>query len=103
MTRFIVISFAFLAFAFYELSGGAEFDAEATRLSRIDLPPEVSEEPLEREVADASVAAPVDLAASEDVTRVSLNLASVNDVLRPEPTLRTKPAVQRATPEANVV
>ena len=97
MTRFIIVSFAFLAFAFYELSGGSDFDAEATRLSRIELPPAVAERPLGDDVADASATTPArQTALPENVTRVSLDLASVDDVLRPEPTLRTKPAVQRA-------
>mgnify|MGYP001800324025 FL=1 len=95
MTRFIVISFAFLAFAFYELSGGADFDAEATRLSRIDAPAEVTDAVQSTDVADASAARPL----PEDVTRVSLNLESVSDVLRPAPTLRTERAVRRAPVE----
>ncbi|WP_415921385.1 SH3 domain-containing protein [Tateyamaria sp. SN6-1] len=97
MTRFIIISFAFLAFAFYELSGGADFDAEETRLARIDPPSDVQETVIETTVADASVAAPIETPLPEDVTRVALNLESVEDVLRPAPTLRTKPAVQRAS------
>lgn len=36
MWKFITVTFLFLGFAFYELSGGDEFDAEALRLSRID-------------------------------------------------------------------
>lgn len=97
MTRFIIITFGFLAFAFYELSGGSEFDAEATRLARIDAPTDVEETTLDSTVADASVAEPL----AENVTRVSLSLESVNDVMRPKTTLRTVPAVQRvaATPD----
>lgn len=106
MTRFIVITFGFLAFAFYELSGGSEFDAEQTRLARIEAPADVTQQSLDTNVADASVAVPSDAPLPEDVTRVSLNLETLNDVLRPEPTLRTQRAVQRvaATPdEANTV
>ena len=102
MTRFIIISFVFLAFAFYELSGGADFDAEKTRLARIDAPAEVIQTSLDRDVADASVATPVSAPLPENVTRVSLNLETVNDILRPTSTLQTKPAVKRPapTPEA---
>ena len=96
MTRFIVITFAFLAFAFYEMSGGSDFDAEETRLSRIDAPAPVTSKSLDTDVADASVATPRSGTTEETVTRVALNLETVNDVLRPEPTLRTQPAVQRA-------
>lgn len=35
--RFIVCVFAFLAFAFYQLSGGADFDPVETRLARVDV------------------------------------------------------------------
>lgn len=97
MTRFIVISFVFLAFAFYELSGGADFDPEETRLARIDVPEAGDAPAVTTDVADASVAAPRPAPISEEVTRVSLNLSSVNDVLRPASTLRTQPAVQRAS------
>lgn len=88
MVRFIIITFAFLAFAFYEMSGGADFDAEQTRLSRIEAPAEVKEETL----AEAEPATPI---VPENVTRVSLNLNSVGDVLRPQRTVRTTAARQR--------
>ncbi|WP_299749987.1 SH3 domain-containing protein [uncultured Tateyamaria sp.] len=91
MMRFIIITFGFLAFAFYEMSGGADFDAEQTRLSRIELPVEVKQETLTQvAVAPAAPAVP------ENVTRVSLNLNSVSDVLRPQRTVRTTPARPRA-------
>lgn len=93
MLRFIFLTLAFLAWAFYELSGGADFDPIETRMARIDVPAEVEEEKLETVLAaEASAPAPV----AEDVTRVSLNLTTVDDVLRPEPTLRTQAA--RPTP-----
>ena len=92
MWRFILVSFAFLAFVFYEMSGGTDFDPEATRLARIDPPVEVETAKLEKPEA-TPVAQPL----PENVTRVSLSLTSVNDVLRPTNNLRTKPA--KATPE----
>ncbi|WP_299599720.1 SH3 domain-containing protein [uncultured Tateyamaria sp.] len=91
MMRFIIITFGFLAFAFYEMSGGADFDAEQTRLSRIELPVEVKQETLTQvAVAPAAPAVP------ENVTRVSLNLNSVSDVLRPQRTVQTTAARPRA-------
>lgn len=90
MVRFIIITFAFLAFAFYEMSGGADFDAEQTRLSRIEAPAEVKEESLAQ--AEAEPATPI---IPENVTRVSLNLNSVGDVLRPQRTVRTTAARPR--------
>ncbi|MEO0379879.1 MAG: SH3 domain-containing protein [Pseudomonadota bacterium] len=91
MVRFILVSFAFLAFAFYEMSGGADFDAEALRQSRVDAPPVVETSDLEpTQTAQAPRLDP------ENVTRVSLSLTNVNDVLRPT-TLRTTPAKVTAT------
>lgn len=87
MARLILVSFAFLAFVFYEMSGGSDFDPEETRLARIDAPIAIEEEAL-----DASVVAQNSQPAlPQDVTRVALSLTSVNDVLRPT-TLRTTPA-----------
>jgi len=92
MWRFILISFAFLAFVFYEMSGGGDFDSEELRLSRVESPPVVETTKLEdTQTAQAPRPAP------EDVTRVSLSLTSVNDVLRPT-NLRT----QRARVTANI-
>ncbi|APX12579.1 SH3 domain-containing protein [Tateyamaria omphalii] len=89
MWRFIIVTFGFLAFAFYEMSGGADFDPEATRLARVEVPVAVDAEKLER-VVDAAPAAQRLL--PENVTRVSLNLNSVNDVLRPQRNVPTTPA-----------
>ncbi|GGX45017.1 hypothetical protein GCM10007385_11230 [Tateyamaria omphalii] len=100
MVRFIIVTFGFLAFAFYELSGGADFDAEQTRLSRIELPAEVEEETLAQ--AEPAPATPV---IPENVTRVSLNLNSVGDVLRPQRTVRTtaaRPAATEAESETDI-
>ena len=96
MARFIFVTFAFLAWAFYEMSGGAEFDPEETRLARIDAPALVEEEKLDTVVVQAAPA-PV----PENVTRAALNLTSVDDVLRPAPTLRATPA--RVTQAQNAV
>lgn len=87
--RFILVCFAFLAFVFYEMSGGGDFDPEATRLARIDAPIEVKHAALE---APTALQTPRRL--PQDVTRVALSLTSVNDVLRPS-NLRTTAA--RAT------
>jgi len=92
MWRFILITFAFLAFAFYEMSGGADFDPIETRMARIELPVEVEEEKLDTVVVEAP--APT---LPENVTRVSLNLSSVGDVVRPTRTVRTVPARQLDT------
>ncbi|MEP1354729.1 MAG: SH3 domain-containing protein [Tateyamaria sp.] len=86
MWRFSLISFAFLGFVFYEMSGGGEFDSEELRLSRVETPPVVeTSNPETTQTAQAPLQDP------EDVTRVSLSLTSVNDVLRPT-NLRTQRA-----------
>ncbi|WP_147110837.1 SH3 domain-containing protein [Tateyamaria sp. syn59] len=91
MWRFIIVTFGFLAFAFYEMSGGADFDPEATRMARIEMPVAVEPEKLERVVeAETELQPPL----PESVTRVSLNLNSVNDVLRPQRNVPTTPARQ---------
>ncbi len=94
MTRFILIvtTFGFLAVAFYEMSGGADFDAEATRMARVEQPPVVEQDKIDNVVAGnvAPALPPVD----ENVTRVTLNLTSVNDVLRPKSNLKTERVVQ---------
>jgi SH3 domain-containing protein len=100
MARFIIITFIFLGWVFYEMSGGAEFDPEATRLARIELPVAVEQKKLDKVVPTVAVQSQ-----QEDVTRVSLNLTSVNDVLRPSGNLRTTsakvtPAVEKAVAEA---
>jgi hypothetical protein len=89
MLRFILLSFGFLGWSFYEMSGGSEFDAEAIRTARL----EAAEEPaviVQKEIV--STPQPVVLAAApkvvvdtdppldNGVTRVSLNLTTLGDV-----------------------
>ncbi|WP_299288627.1 SH3 domain-containing protein [uncultured Tateyamaria sp.] len=88
MGKFIIISFVFMGWAFYEMSGGADFDPIETRQARIELPAPVVEETLE---PVRVAAAP---AATENVTRVSLNLTSVDDVARPEPAVGNAEVIQ---------
>ncbi|MEP5632951.1 MAG: SH3 domain-containing protein [Tateyamaria sp.] len=96
MMRFILVTFAFLAVAFYQMSGGADFDKEETRLARIDAPTEVTQQPLD--TADVAwTNAPV----PENVTRVALNLTTVDEADSRTDALRTIPA--KATPKAEEV
>ncbi len=66
MGRYIIISFAFIAWAFYEMSGGAEFVQN-------------------RPSAPAQEAEP----AEDTVTRGTLNLSSTQEVLEQERAVRT--------------
>lgn len=85
LSRLILVTFAFLAFAFYQMSGGPDFDPVATRMARVDAPVVVEGEQPQQVAVPASTALP------ENVTRVALSLTSVNDVLRPT-SLNTTPA-----------
>lgn len=95
MLRLMLVTFVFLAWGFYELSGGADFDPDQARLdTRMPAP-------LKQAAAEAGPPA-ADRAEDVAVTRVSLNLNSVEDVLNgPDnsaetarlPGRRTEPAV----------
>lgn len=91
MLRFglIMITFGVLFAAFYEMSGGDEFDADALRLSRIDVQEMPAAEP-----APESRLAAVDTTDTE-VSRVSLKLTSLAEVVGQDKTLETVPARQR--------
>lgn len=90
MVRFIVLTFGFLGWAFYEMSGGADFDAEALRMSRIDAD----------QIAPVTATTPKTLLAEVDtsdtgtaeVTRVALNLTTTRDIVAPAKPLPTAPA-----------
>ncbi|MEO0937932.1 MAG: SH3 domain-containing protein [Pseudomonadota bacterium] len=90
-----MISFGVLFAAFYEMSGGEEFDGEALRLSRIDVEEMPAQEPARRAAVDT---------ADGEVSRVALNLTPLTEMVAPEKTLETVPARQRpAQPEAQIV
>lgn len=76
MARFILAVFALLGWAFYELSGGAEFEPASARVADVattELEP--------AQVADASAASSTaSVSDPVEVTRVALNLTSVEDV-----------------------
>lgn len=96
MVRFILVTFVFLAFAFYQMSGGTDFDPEETRLARIEAPTEIKQQSLE-----TPVVVQADTLTSENVTRVALSLTSVDDVEPETGALRTIPA--KATPEVDEI
>ena len=83
MKTFILLTFGFLGFAFYEMSGGADFEPASARVAA--AAPEVAEaQQAETVVAPVAPATPVDTAAitkidtSASVTRVSMDLTNVN-------------------------
>lgn len=72
MARFILVTFAFLGWAFYELSGGAAFEPASARLADMRTDP-LKPTPAAQQSSASAV--------ETTVTRVSLNLTSVEDVL----------------------
>lgn len=92
MFRLVLISFVFMGWAFYQLSGGSEFDPDAVRaarMERLDL-----DAPAPKPVAEPVVIAEAPKVVVEsatpkapEVTKVSLNLTSI----------KTVPARQNAT------
>lgn len=93
MFRFIVLTFLFLGVAFYEMSGGADFDGEALRISRLDP---VEADPF-APAAPKTLLAGVDTQNTDttEVSRVALNLTTTRDVDAPSDPLPTAAA---ATP-----
>lgn len=105
MKTFILLTFGFLGFAFYEMSGGAEFEPASDRLAQ--APSESAEPSVVAEVtparqapAPASVLATASISkidSTPEVTRVSLNLTDVS-----APTEEPAPVAETAT-VANVI
>lgn len=89
MVRFILISFAFLGWSFYEMSGGADFDASAIKQARLEAAkpaPVIAQKKIYTQpelvvvAAAPKVVVDTDPPVARDVTRVSLNLTSLGDV-----------------------
>ena len=82
MKTFIILTFGFLGFAFYEMSGGAEFEPASARLAAAE--PEVAETEVVAQ-AEPAQEAPVQAASiakisnTPNVTRVALNLTNVSE------------------------
>ena len=100
MVKFIAIAFGFLGLAFYELSGGSDFDGEALRLSRVEVGTVKQGLP---KIADAAKDIGSDDAEFE-VSRSALNLVSEekSKIIASVVTL-TQPEKIEATPASLVV
>ena len=98
MKKFILLSFGFLGWAFYEMSGGADFVPASAMVAPVDetvlavvsaeeptTPVKTDEEPKEEIKTSAFVDTdpPLD-PPSNEVTRVSLNLTTLQEVLEEE-------------------
>jgi uncharacterized protein YgiM (DUF1202 family) len=87
MFRFIVLTFLFLGVVFFEMSGGADFDGEALRMSRLDP---VEPSPIAPDAPKTLLAGVksqnIDTA---EVSRVALNLTTTRNVDAPSKALPT--------------
>lgn len=92
MKTFILLTFGFLGFAFYEMSGGADFEPASARMAEATpetVAPQTTTaeaEPVEP-VSIVNAASITKIDSSASVTRVSLDLTNVGD------------AAQAATPQ----
>ncbi|MEM6304855.1 MAG: SH3 domain-containing protein [Pseudomonadota bacterium] len=87
MKRLILLTFGFLGWAFYELSGGSDFESASDRQARLNPAPEV----VVTEVADSQEAQTTETQTAEvvdtdppqttEVSRVSLNLTTLQDTV----------------------
>lgn len=96
MNKFILVSFGFMAWAFYEMSGGSDFDSEAIKTARIEA---LEQERIAKGLpAQSPVAEPAPVVVAEapkvfvdtdppldsqdaEVTRVALNLTTLESVI----------------------
>lgn len=86
MKTFILLTFGFLGFAFYEMSGGSEFEPASAKMASAApqevAEPKVAEAPAAKPVVEAAeaitTASITKIDSTPDVTRVSLNLTDVS-------------------------
>ena len=102
MKRFILLSFAFMALGFYELSGGADFDPVAARDAAVLARAEQSgtKRAATTALADATpqaAAQPRKVDDAPEVTRTDLNLLSVDKVLAASEPVAPRETVELAS------
>ena len=83
MVRFILITFVFMGWLFYELSGGSEFVPRSAQITARDT---AAQEVQAEKTAPEATAAP-----APEVSRVSLNLSALEDVLDGDTLIRNPP------------
>lgn len=102
MKKFILISFGFLGWTFYEMSGGDEFEPASVRLARLNpavetIVAEATAQPSEQSTTSAFV--DTDPPLNPEVTRVSLNLSTIEEVLRGDEPVAARPQPAEETAE----
>ncbi|MEP1767870.1 MAG: SH3 domain-containing protein [Sulfitobacter sp.] len=93
MKTFILLTFGFLGFAFYEMSGGADFVPASARMAAEqpdEIAPVVSTETAVEPVTTAAV---TQIDSTPNVTRVALDLTNLDDAV----TQATTPQVEAST------
>lgn len=97
MKTFILLTFGFLTFAFYEMSGGSDFEPASARMAEADAPKteQVAEAKVEETapVVTANTESITKISNSPSVTRVALNLTNVSDA-QDAATTQTAPTAQ---------
>ncbi|NNE54168.1 MAG: SH3 domain-containing protein [Sulfitobacter sp.] len=97
MNKFVLLSFGFLAWAFYEMSGGDEFEPASERLARLNPQTEAPADEAETAAFEPKTidTTPALVPLTPEVTRVALNLATLDDILGGEedtaPTAASEP------------
>lgn len=89
MKRFILLTFGFMGWAFYEMSGGDEFESASDRHARLNPAPavvvtKVDDAPAPQTVVTAAAEPAVvdtDPPLDQDVTRVALNLTTLQNAV----------------------
>ncbi|AXI45088.1 SH3 domain-containing protein [Sulfitobacter sp. SK012] len=80
MKTFIILTFGFLLFAFYQMSGGAGFEPASVRMANVIAAPAVAASPLDTATDTTEIVAEVPTTDQIDaVTRVALNLTSLTE------------------------
>lgn len=104
MKIFILLTFGFLAFAFYELSGGSDFEPASARLAA-EAPDEVVVAVTAPETADTPDVTTTDAITKIDstpsVTRVALNLTNVTEAA--EQTVATTVSIIDSTETPQII
>jgi hypothetical protein len=104
MKSFILITFGLLGFAFYEMSDGADFDANALRVSRVDAAPAIEETQLASAQTDTPVVTAEPKLEQNEVSRGAVTLAALSTTTdagtRVSATLTPAVATTTATEEA---
>lgn len=109
MKRFILLSFGFLGWAFYEMSGGDEFESASARVARLAPAPEVTvsqvdQAPTQETETVVATVIDTDPPLTTEVSRVSLNLTTLQDAQEAvaAPVTETVPTTANVDPETGV-